>query len=208
MNGLKKEGHLEANSMDLSTYRTLTGDFVELKEITSADAELIYNWRIDVSGQLMNQPTGYSLEMQKKWMETRPSNEINYMIVSRASGQKVGMIAIVAISEQDKNAEVGRLLLAPQFLKVSNPYGLEALKLSYNLVLNGWGFNKVYGNVLSGNKPMLRMQKYLGMAEEGILRQQKILHGEIYDLHLVAIFTKEFNKSYLPKLAILLRAFK
>ena len=194
--------------MDLKAYRILKGEFVELHEITLADAEAIYNWRIGASGQFMNQPDGYSIESQRKWMETRPANEINYMIVSKRSGNKVGMIAIVGISDQDRNAEVGRLLLAPEFLKLSNPYGLEALKICCNVILNEWGFNKIYGNVLSENKPMLKMQKYLGMVEEGNLRQQKVIHGKIYDLHLVAIFSDTLNKSYLPKISMLLKAFK
>ena len=66
--------------MDLKAYRILKGEFVELHDITLADAETIYNWRIGESGQFMNQPDGYSIESQRKWMETRPANEINYII--------------------------------------------------------------------------------------------------------------------------------
>ncbi|MBL0305002.1 MAG: GNAT family N-acetyltransferase [Chitinophagaceae bacterium] len=194
--------------MDISEYKIVKGDFVELHEITPDDAQIIYNWRTSSSGQFMNQPDGYSLESQQNWMQNRPANEINYTIISKESGQKVGMIAIVGISIQDKNAEVGRLLLAPEFLKASNPSGLEALKICYNLILNVWGFNKIYGNVLSENKPMLKMQKYLGMVEEGLLKQQKNIHGKMYDLHLVAIFQEQFNKSYLPKIQFLLKAFR
>ncbi|MBK9382681.1 MAG: GNAT family N-acetyltransferase [Chitinophagaceae bacterium] len=134
--------------MDISEYKIVKGDFVELHEITPDDAQIIYNWRTSSSGQFMNQPDGYSLESQQNWMQNRPANEINYTIISKESGQKVGMIAIVGISIQDKNAEVGRLLLAPEFLKASNPYGLEALKICYNLILNVWGFNKIYGNAV------------------------------------------------------------
>lgn len=194
--------------MNLEPYKILEGEFVALHEMTPADAQLIYEWRTGPSGQFMNQPLGYSLESQQKWMATRPANELNFIIVDRNTSQKVGMIAVVGISEQDRNAEVGRLLLAPEWLKTSNPYGLEALKICYNLVLNTWGFNKIYGNVLSENLPMLKMQKYLGMVEEGVLREQRIIHGKTYDLHLVAIFPERLNKSYLPKLSMLLKAFK
>lgn len=194
--------------MNQTNYKNLHGEFIELREMTLADADLIYHWRTGPSGKFMNQPDGYSLESQQRWMQSRPANEINYMIVSKRSGEKVGMIAIVDISEQDRNAEVGRLLLAPEFLKRSNPYGMEALKLCCNLVLNEWGFHKIHGNVLSENKPMLRMQKYLGMVEEGLLKDQKTIHGKFYDLHLVALFREALNKSYLPKISLLLNSFK
>lgn len=194
--------------MDLSAYQKIEGDFIELQTLQMQDAELIYNWRTGPSGQFMNQPEGYSLASQRSWMANRPSSEINYLIISKRTGQKVGMVAVVGISEQDKNAEVGRLLLAPEYLKTSNPYGLEALKITYDLILNKWGFHKIYGNVLSENKAMLRMQKYLGMKEEGVLKDQKILGGVKYDLHLVAIFSEGLNSFYLPRINILLRAFK
>ena len=186
----------------------IDGEFIELHEITLADAELIYAWRTSDSGRFMNQPDGYSLGMQSRWMMTRPDSEINFLIYSKKLEKKVGMIAIVGISEQDQNAEVGRLLLAPEFLKSSNPYGLEALKICFDLIINKWGFNKIYGNVLSANQPMLKMQKFLGMIEEGLLREQKTIHEKKYDLHLVAIFSEGLNKSYLPKISMLLKSFK
>ena len=192
--GFKKESLIE-------------GDFILLREINLEDAESIFNWRIGVSGQYMNQPDGYCLQMQKSWMSNRPENEINYIIIDKKSNQSVGMVAIVGISEQDKNAEIGRLLLAPEFLKKSNPYGLEALKLCSNQILNEWGFHKIYGNVLSENIPMLKLQKYLGMIEEGLLKDQKKIKGEMYDLHLVALFENNFRTKYIPRISMLLKAF-
>ena len=194
--------------INLTSVNTLEGEFIQLRKIALDDAHLIYKWRNSESGKYMNRPDGYSLEMQKKWISERPVNELNFIIVSKQQNSNVGMISIVGISEQDRNAEVGRLLLAPEFLRTSNPYGLEALKLCNNLILNTWGFNKVYGNVLADNLPMLRMQKYLGMIEEGLLRQQKSINGHFHDLYLVALFNTQFNKSYLPKINLLLRSFK
>jgi diamine N-acetyltransferase len=194
--------------MDLSKYEILEGEFVVLRKMTVADAEVIYNWRISDSGGLMTQPANYSLEYQKKWMLALPSNEINYLIICANTQKPLGTIAIVTISELHQNAEIGRFLLAPEYLKKSNPYGLEALKLCYSLIINDWKFKKIFGTVVSTNIPMLRMQKYLGMKEEGVLKQHKIINGEYIDLHLVAIFENELNKSYLPKISLLLKAFK
>lgn len=186
----------------------LEGDFILLREIMIEDAEIIYSWRTGASGQFMNQPDGYDLDMQKAWMHTRPQSEINYLIIDKVNNEKVGMVAIVGISEQDQNAEIGRLLLAPQFLKKSNPYGLEALKLCSDHILNTWGFHKIFGNILSENTPMLKLQKYLGMKEEGLLRDQKTIRGKMFDLHLVALFEPDFKTKYIPRINMLLKAFK
>ena len=195
------------NIMDINQAKILTGEFIELREITEDDAEVIYQWRTGPSGEYMNQPDGYSIEMQKAWMTGRPDNEINYMIIDKKSGTKVGMIGIVAISVQDKNAEIGRLLLAPEYLKRSNPFGLEALKLCSVQIFNVWNFHKMVGNVLSVNLPMLKLQKYLGMKEEGLLVEQKSIKGVMHDLHLVALFKEDFEKLYLPRLSMLLKSF-
>lgn len=194
--------------MNLDLYKSLEGDFITLKQITTDDSEIIYAWRTGLSGKYMNQPDDYSLDFQKKWIETRPNNEINYIITSRESNTKVGMISIVGISEQNKNAEVGRLLLAPEYLNKSNPYGLEALKICYNLIINEWNFNKIFGNVLSANTAMLKLQKFLGMTEEGVLKQQTAINGEFYDLFLVGIFRTELNKLYIPRINLLLKSFR
>lgn len=194
--------------MDLNLYKSLEGDFVTLNEITVNDAEIIYEWRTGQSGKYMNQPVGYSLNYQKRWIESRPDNEINYIISSKKSGKKVGMIAVVGISEQNKNAEVGRLLLAPEYLNKSNPYGLEALKICYNLIINEWNFNKVFGNVLSANTAMLKLQKFLGMTEEGKLKEQTVINNQFYDLFLVAIFRDQLNKLYIPRINLLLKSFR
>ncbi len=186
----------------------LEGEFIQLREITADDAKIIFSWRTGSSGQFMNQPDGYSLEMQKKWMTSRPVSEINYIIVDKKTHEKVGMVAIVGISEQDKNAEIGRLLLAPIYLKKSNPYGLEALKLCSTEILKNWEFHKIFGNVLSENIPMLKLQKYLGMIEEGLLKDQKSIKGKMYDLHLVALFQENFTKKYIPRISLLLKTFK
>ena len=194
--------------MDLNLYKSLEGDFATLNEITVDDAEIIYKWRTGISGRYLNQPVGYSISFQKEWIENRPNNEINYIISSRKSGVKVGMISIVGISEQNRNAEVGRLLLAPEYLTKSNPYGLESIKICYDLVINKWKFNKIYGNILSENTKMLKLHKFLGMSEEGLLKEQTLIDGKFYDLFLVAIFRDALNDSYIPKVNLLLKSFK
>ena len=193
--------------MEFKKSSIIEGEFIFLREIIIEDAETIFSWRTGPSGQFMNQPDGYDMEMQINWMNSRPETEINYMIINKKNNEKVGMVAMVGISEQDKNAEIGRLLLAPEFLKKSNPFGLEALKICSIEILNVWGFHKIYGNVLSENIPMLKLQKYLGMIEEGLLKNQKSIRGIMYDLHLVALFPDALKQKYIPRINLLLKAF-
>jgi RimJ/RimL family protein N-acetyltransferase len=193
--------------MDLNKYQKLEGDFIVLRKVTVDDAEKIYTWRTSESGAFLNQPEGYSVEMQQQWIKTRGANEINYIIESKSTQQSVGMIAIVDIDEQNKKAEVGRLLLDEKFLNASTPYGLEALKITYGIVLNDWQFNKIYGNILSLNQGMIKLQKFLGMHEEGVLQKHVLHNGNYADLHLFGIFRDRLNTNYLPRIQFLLKSF-
>ncbi|MEP6951057.1 MAG: GNAT family protein [Ginsengibacter sp.] len=194
--------------MDLNKYNLIEGKFIDLRVTNEDDAEDIYRWRTSDSGNFLNQPENYSIEFQKAWMKSRSQKEINYIILSKGFlPEKVGMIAIVDIDQQNRKAEVGRLLLDAKYLNVSTPFGLEALKLTYNLVLNEWKFNKIYGSILAQHTKLIKLQMYLGMEEEGILHKHLFLHNQYLDLHLFAIFTDTLNSRYLPRINLLLRSF-
>ena len=75
-------------------------------------------------------------------------------------------------------------------------------------MINKWKFNKIYGNILSENTKMLKLHKFLGMSEEGLLKEQTLIDGKFYDLFLVAIFRDALNDSYIPKVNLLLKSFK
>lgn len=194
--------------MDLAKFHYLEGQFIALRLIEESDAETIFNWRTSPSGRYLNQPSNYSIESQKTWIKSRPSHELNYVISSMDTNlQKVGMISIVDIDEQNKKAEVGRLLLDPRFLNASTPYGLEALRITYDLVLNKWHFNKIYGTILGLNEGMIKLQKFLGMEEEGILKNHLFISEQYCDLHMFGIGAKDLNRKFLPRINMLLKPF-
>ncbi|MEJ7826549.1 MAG: GNAT family N-acetyltransferase [Segetibacter sp.] len=195
--------------MDLSQYHIIEGEFITLRTINESDAEDIYMWRTSTSGVFMNQPKNYSVDSQLMWIKTRPKNEVNYIIYANDGNEgKLGAISIVDIDEQNKKAEVGRLLLNEKYLNVSSPYGLEALKLTYDLVLNKWKFNKIYGNILASNTRMVKMQTFLGMEQEGTLKKHVFLNYKFVDINLYCIFSDVLNSKYIPKINFLLRSFQ
>ena len=194
--------------MDLKQYKKIEGQFITLELVTEDDAQDIYNWRTSESGAFLNQPLNYSVQSQAAWIKNRPQNEINFIIYSKEEQPlKKGMISIVDIDRQNRKAEVGRLLLDAKYLNESNPYGLESLKITYDLVLNGWEFNKIHGTILSLNTGMIKLQKFLGMEEEGVLRKHLLINNEYTDLHLFSIFRSGLNKTYLPRVNFLLKSF-
>lgn len=194
--------------MELETYRHVTGQFVILRPVEISDAELIYEWRTGPAGKYLNQPLNYSVESQRQWIKSRPAAELNYIICKKDTGEAVGMISIVDIDTQNRKAEVGRLLLGEKYLNESNPFGLEAMKITYDIVLNKWDFNKIHGTILALNEGMVKLQQFLGMEQEGILRRHLYLLDQYVDVYLFSIFKKELNAKYLHRINFLLKPFK
>ena len=189
--------------------KIIEGQFIRLKAISEDDALEVYRWRTSESGMYLNQPSGYDVESQRQWIKNKAhsESEINFIIYSKESNEKVGMISILDIDNKNKRAEVGRLLLDVKYLNVSNPFGLEALKITYDIVLNKWGLNKIYGSISSANENMIKLQRYLGMEEEGVLRNHLLYNGNLVDLHLFSLFAAQINSKYLPRINFLLKSF-
>jgi RimJ/RimL family protein N-acetyltransferase len=156
----------------------------------------------------MRQPEGFSVESQIDWIDSRSSDEINYIIIDKFTNKKVGTIGIYDMNIPDKIANVGRLLLSDEYLVVSNPYGLEALLLTYNYVFNELNFRKITGDILAVNKSMYKFQVFLGMKQEGYLESHVLIQDKFHDLYIMSIFKDQFNKVYKSRLNFLLKSFK
>lgn len=186
---------------------SIHGTHILLRKTNVDDAADIFKWRSGAAGKFLRQPDNYSVQSQKEWILNRSDNEINYIIIDIKTQQKVGTIGIYDLNDFDRVANVGRLLLDDIFLTKSTPYGLEALLLMYDHVLNTMNFRKITGDILAVNEPMVKLQKFLGMKQEGYFEKHTFINGNYQDLHIMSIFTKEFNNFYKKKIAFLLKNF-
>jgi RimJ/RimL family protein N-acetyltransferase len=202
MTGLKKTEEMEYNFDTI-----IEGEFITLKKVELEDASEIYKWRTSESGRFLRHPSHYSLESQIKWIKSRTDTEINFIIYSNKSMEKVGMIGIYDVNFNDKVTTVGRLLLSESYLKKSNPYGLEALLLIYDYVFNKMLFRKITGDILESNVEMFKLQKYLGMKQEGYLNKHVLINNNLHDLYIMSIFNEEF-KYYQNKIKMFLYSFR
>ena len=185
----------------------IEGEFIILKKVEIEDASDIYNWRTSESGKFLRHPLNYCIESQIEWIRNRETSEINYIIHSKKSMNKVGMIGIYDVNFSDKVANVGRLLLSELYLKKSNPYGIESLLLTYDYVFNKMNFRKICGDILGLNIEMFNLQKFLGMQQEGYLKQHVIIKNKCEDLFIMSIFKEDFI-NYKNKISLLLRSFQ
>jgi RimJ/RimL family protein N-acetyltransferase len=193
--------------MEIKFDSQLIGKYIRLQKSTIDDAQFIFGLRKSQSGKFLRQPINYDVKSQKEWMKNRPNNEINYIIVDRTTNSKVGTIGIYDVNVQDKVANVGRLLLEEKFLKMSTPYGLESLLLTYTFVFDNLNFRKITGDILRTNVQMFKFQTFLGMEQEGLLKEHVLIENEYVDLHILSLTKRAFEAQYKRKIEFLLRSF-
>ncbi|MEO6540429.1 MAG: GNAT family N-acetyltransferase [Ferruginibacter sp.] len=185
----------------------IEGKHILLRKVEVTDAEDIFRWRSGAAGKFLRQPENYSVQSQIAWIKSRADSEINYMIIDKLTQQKVGFIGIYDVNHTDRVANVGRLLLDEVYLSRSNPYGLEAMLMMYDHVLNEMNFRKITGDILAINGAMVKLQIFLGMKQEGFLEKHVLINNNFEDLHIISIFKETFNGTYKKKIAFLLKNF-
>ena len=194
--------------METNFENNLIGDFISLRKTQVEDAAEIYLWRTGIGGQFLRQPDNYSIQSQEEWIRSRSQNEINYIIIDNFNGKKVGAIGIYDVNTLDQVSNVGRLIIADEYYGKSTPYGLEALLLTYDYVFNKMNFRKITGDILATNQAMHKLQVFLGMIQEGYLKEHVIINGQLHDLYIMSIFKEQFNTVYRKKIHFLLKNFK
>jgi RimJ/RimL family protein N-acetyltransferase len=193
--------------MEIDFKTIIIGDFIILRKVEIGDAQDIFTWRSGYSGRFLRHPEGYSVAMQEEWIKSRNDKEINYIIQNKKTLESVGMISIYEVNTYDLVAEVGRLLLSDKYLTKSNPFGLEALLLSYNYVFNVMNFRKITGIIAAINTTMVKLQLFLGMKQEGYLEKHTFINENFEDLHILSVFNNQFNNTYSKKINFLLKSF-
>jgi RimJ/RimL family protein N-acetyltransferase len=189
----------------MTSQLTLRGEFVDLRPLTVADAAITLRWRrSDRSALLSRGATAY--EEQARWIATRPESEFNF-IMELKDGQPVGMLSLVNIDHTHRRAEPGRFLIGNEAAVRGIPVAVEAMKLVYELAFDRLGMLRITGTVVGDNRRMLKWQKYLGMREEGRLRQHYFVNnGTFQDAIVLGLLVDEYRGVTLPRMAGLIAA--
>lgn len=183
---------------------TLPGEFVKLRPLESGDAEITLAWRAGSRAKFLNS-VSENLETQRAWISSRPAGEFNF-IIELIDGQPVGMLSLVNISQQHQHGESARFLIGDEKAVRGVPAALEAMLMLYRFAFYQLHLNRVFGTIADENKMMIRWQKYLGMKEEGRLRQHYFINEKWQDAVCLGILKPEFEADAEPKMLSLIAA--
>jgi diamine N-acetyltransferase len=183
---------------------TLQGEFVDLQSLTVKHAELTLNWRHSARAHNLNQGA-QTVEQQAAWIAARPVSEENYLI-SLKSGVPVGMVSLCGIDLVNRRAESARFLIGDEGAVRGVPAAVEAMKLLYQRAFEELGLARVFGTISSDNTLMMKWQKFLGMKEEGRMRQHFFINGHFQDAVMFGILESEYRGAALPRMNSLIAA--
>lgn len=181
----------------------LTGQFVVLRPLQVEDAEMTLRWRTSQRAALLNRGAT-SVADQAAWIASRPETEFNFVIQLR-SGEPVGMLSLVNIDLIHRRAEPARFLIGEPGAVKGLPVAMEALKLLYELAFDYLGLHRIHGTVVAENRQMLKWHLYLGMKEEGRLRQHQFIAGRFHDIVCIGMMESEYKTVALPRMNALMR---
>lgn len=182
----------------------LSGEFVNLRPLVVADAELTLSWRLGSRARLLNVGSA-TVEEQERWIAARPGTERNF-VIELVSSRPVGMLSLIGIDLVDRSAETARFLIGDEAAVQGVPAAVEAMKLLYRLAFDDLGLERVFGTVVSSNSLMVKWQKFLGMREEGRLRRHYYLDGEFHDAVVLGLLAEEYRAVTLPRMDLLIAA--
>ena len=180
----------------------IKGEFVNLRPLKASDAELTYSWRHAARAKFLNQGAA-SVEQQVSWIESRPASEFNFVIELK-NGHAVGMVSLTGIDSINQHGESGRFLIGDEDAVKGAPVAVEAMKLIYELAFDQLGLIRICGTVAADNHLMIKWQKYLGMKEEGRLRNHLYLGGQFQDAIVLGLLIDEYRKITLPRMNFLI----
>ena len=180
----------------------IRGIYALLRPLIVEDAELTLRWRLADRASLLNRGA-VTVAEQAAWIGSRPANEFNF-VIELASGRPVGMLSLVDIDRVNRRAEPARFLIGEPGAVRGLPVAVEAMKLLYELTFDDLKLHRVHGTVVADNRLMIKWQKFLGMREEGILRQHYFIGGEYRDAVCLAMLEDEYRNVALPRMNALI----
>ena len=172
----------------------LVGNFVILRVIEKADAEIIRKWK--------NDPYNYNYfanrffisdVKQENWISSRliDNSSLYLMIIDKKTDIPIGMTLFEDINYRNRNACWGIYIADLKYRK--RIYSVESVYLLFNYAFDYLNLYKVYGNTLTGNEKGRYFHKYIGFTEEAVFHNHLFLDHSYVDLIWISLFADEWD---------------
>jgi UDP-4-amino-4,6-dideoxy-N-acetyl-beta-L-altrosamine N-acetyltransferase len=165
---------------------------MHLRDMTPADKDKIRLWRnLPEVGKYMYTDHTISREEHESWfnrVSVDPS--CRYWIIV-CDGEDMGVAWIFGIDRVNLRCYWGFYIGSPNVRGKGVGAFAEYAVLRY--VFEELKLNKLCGEVLSFNRPVLEMHKSFGFTEEGYFRKHMLKGGELHDIFCIGMLREDWE---------------
>ena len=165
----------------------IEGEKTLLRPITDADTDDIVRWRNSPSvRQNFIFRKDFTAEMHREWLRTKVAtgDVIQYIIIERESGKKIGSVYLRDVDIDNESAEFG-IFIGEDDAR-GRGIGSEATKLFSDFALDVIGLHRVCLRLIAGNDIARRVYEKAGFRLEGVFRDYVKLDGAFTDVLFMA----------------------
>lgn len=173
----------------------LETDRLLIRLLDEDDEDDIVRWRNqkDVLDNLFSYK-GVTVSQHRIWYDKYSSDDtrIEFIMISKDNGFKIGTIGLSSIDYKNQKAEFGILIGERQERGKGLAY--EASNAVLNYAISELNLHKIKLEVFSDNILAIKLYTKLGFKEEGILRQEIFKKAAFKDVTIMALLKEWFQK--------------
>ncbi len=166
---------------------------ITLRKVREDDLQKIMDWRMDPDiTRYMNTNPVLTLEGQKKWLDSiNSNNNVKHWVIEK-NRKPIGMINLVDIDWEAKNASWGYYVGE---VKERSLHIAISLEMSlYDYVFENLGFDELHNEVFSLNKGVIKLHEACGSHVVKEVKGEVEKEGVKYDITHISITRDEWLK--------------
>lgn len=173
----------------------LSGVNIKLRAMEPEDLEVLYQWENDSSNwEISGTLTPYSKYILDQYLASAHQDiytlkQLRLMIVSNDGNERqIGCVDLFDYDPKNKKAGVGLLIGSKSDRKKG--YGSEAMQLLIDYAITTLDIHQIYANVITENKPSLKLFEKLGFVITGTKKDWLFNNGKFSDEYLLQYIAK------------------
>ena len=176
----------------------IVGRSVRLRAVTREDLPRFVEWFSDPDvRRYLDMYLPFSLAQEERWfdnllerMEKRET--VMFTIETGEDDARIGNISLFDVNWKDRHAELGITIGDQDYW--SRGYGTDAIRTMLELAFYQMNLHRVALRVHADNARAIRAYEKVGFRHEGSLRESVFREGIYYDMVVMGILDREFER--------------
>ena len=176
----------------------IVGRNVRLRAVAKDDLPRFVEWFSDPDvRRFLDMYLPFSLAQEERWfedlLERMERREVVMLTIeAKDHDAQIGNISLFDINWKDRHAELGITIGDKDYW--SQGYGTDAIRTILELAFDQMNLHRVVLRVHADNARAIRAYEKVGFQHEGDLRESVFRDGIYYDMVLMGILDKEFER--------------